>query len=51
VLIVTLLLIGNEGVAALLALGALVPYYLLLWLLRDSIGRRVSFQIEPIGNN
>ena len=51
VLIVTLRLIGNEGVAALLALGALVPYYLLLWLLRDNIGRRVSFQIEPIGNN
>lgn len=39
---------GNEAVAALSALGALVPYYLTLWLLRDSISRRVSFQIEEI---
>ena len=51
VLIVALRLTGNEGVAALSALGALVPYYLLLWLLRDSIGRQVTFQIEPKGNN
>lgn len=51
VLIAVLRLTGNEGVAALSALGALAPYYLLLWLLRDHIGQRVSFQIEPIGNN
>ena len=46
VLIVVLRLSGNEAVAALSAVGALVPYYLLLWLLRDAIARRVSFQIE-----
>ena len=46
VLFVVLRLSGNEGVAALSGLAALVPYYLLLWLLRDRIGRRVSFQIE-----
>ena len=48
VLFVVLRLTGNEGVAALSGLGALAPYYLLLWLLRDTIGRRVSFQIEKM---
>jgi sigma-E factor negative regulatory protein RseC len=47
-LFVVMRLTGNEAVAALSALGSLVPYYLLLWLLRDSISRRVSFQIEEI---
>ena len=46
VLFVVLRLTGNEGVAALSGLGALVPYYLLLWLLRGSISQRVSFGIE-----
>ena len=46
VLFVVLRLTGDEGVAALSGLGALAPYYLLLWLLRDRISRRVSFQIE-----
>ena len=48
VLLVVLYLTGDEGLAALSALGALVPYYLVLWLIRDAIGRRVSFQIESI---
>ena len=51
VLIVVLRLTGDEGVAALSAIGALVPYYLLLWLLRDRISQQVTFQIEPKGNN
>ena len=46
VLFAVLRLTGDEGLAALSGLGALAPYYLLLWLLRDRIGRRVSFQIE-----
>ena len=46
VLFVVLRLTGDEGLAALSGLGALAPYYLLLWLLRDRISRRVSFQIE-----
>ena len=46
VLFVVLRLTGDEAVAALSGLGALVPYYLLLWLLRRQIGRRVSFEIE-----
>jgi sigma-E factor negative regulatory protein RseC len=46
VLVAVLLSTGDEAVAALCGLGALIPYYLILWLLRDSIGRRVTFQIE-----
>ena len=46
VLFVVLRLTGNEGVAALSGLGALVPYYVMLWLLRERISRRVSFFIE-----
>ena len=46
VLFAVLHLTGDEGLAALSGLGALAPYYLLLWLLRDRISRRVSFQIE-----
>ena len=50
VLVVVLRLTGNEGVAALSALGSLVPYYLLLWLFSDRVGRYVSFHIEEITN-
>ena len=50
VLVVVLRLTGNEGTAALSALGALVPYYAVLWLLRGRIGRRVSFEIEKVKN-
>ena len=46
VLLIALRFTANEGVAALLALGSLVPYYFALWLLRDRIQRSISFQIE-----
>ena len=46
VLTVVLQLTGNEAAAALAGLSALVPYYLLLWLFRNRVGQRVSFQIE-----
>ena len=45
VLIVVLLLTSSEGLAALCALAALVPYYLVLWLLRDRMRDELSFQI------
>ena len=45
VLIVVLLLTSSEGLAALCALAALVPYYLALWLLRDRMRDELSFQI------
>ena len=46
VLMIALRLTASEGVAALVALGSLVPYYFALWLLRDRIQRGISFQIE-----
>jgi sigma-E factor negative regulatory protein RseC len=46
VLLMVLRWTGDEGMAAMASLGALVPYYIVLWLLRDSIGQRVSFQID-----
>ena len=45
VLVVVLLLTSNEGLAALCALGALVPYYFLLWLLRYRMRDELSFHI------
>ncbi|MBR2290965.1 MAG: SoxR reducing system RseC family protein [Prevotella sp.] len=46
VLVLALRLTSDEGLAALSALGSLLPYYFLLWLLRDRIQRQVSFQID-----
>ena len=46
VLLMVLRWTGDEGMAALASLGALVPYYIVLWLLRDSIRQQVSFRIE-----
>ena len=46
VLLMVLRWTGDEGMAALASLAALLPYYIVLWLLRDSIGQRVSFQID-----
>ena len=45
VLVVVLLLTANEGLAALCALGSLIPYYFVLWLLRDRMRDELSFQI------
>ena len=46
VLVMVLYLTDNEGVAALSALGSLVPYYFLLWWYRDRIQCGISFRIE-----
>ena len=46
VLLMVLRWTGDEGMAALASLGVLVPYYIVLWLLRDSIRQRVAFRIE-----
>ena len=46
VLMVALKLSANEGVAALVALGSLVPYYFVLWLMRDKIQKHISFYLE-----
>lgn len=46
VLFSVLKLTGSEAAAALGAIGALVPYYFLLWLLRDKMRQRLAFTIE-----
>ena len=50
VLVLVLLLTGNEGWAALSALAALIPYYIILWLLRDKMREQLAFRIEQITN-
>ena len=36
----------SEGMVALLMLGSLLPYYLVVWLLRDRIARQITMRIE-----
>ncbi|MDR0892228.1 MAG: SoxR reducing system RseC family protein [Mediterranea sp.] len=40
--------LGNELYAALLALGILIPYYIILWLCRTRLKQTFSFTIKPI---
>jgi sigma-E factor negative regulatory protein RseC len=46
VLMISLKLFSSEGVAALVALASLVPYYLALWCLKDRIQKQLTFYIE-----
>jgi len=46
VLIIMLQLVSDEGLAALAALSALLPYYGLLYLMRDRIQQKMAFSIE-----
>lgn len=39
---------ANEAVAALLGLGVLVPYYIILYIMRGNIRRKVTFSIMPL---
>lgn len=36
----------SQGVAALLMLGALLPYYIIIWLMRYNIAEQIAFRIE-----
>lgn len=36
----------SEGIAALSAIGALIPYYIIIWLLRKRISESIAFSIE-----
>ena len=46
VLFTTMGFTGSEPVAALTALGSLIPYYLLLYLFREKINGKITFWIE-----
>lgn len=45
-LIVVLTITRSEGAAALSALGVLIPYYIVLYLLREKMKTKLSFTIE-----
>lgn len=45
-LIVSLNLIGNEGIAGLISIGILVPYYLILYVNRDRLKSAFRFRIR-----
>ena len=45
-LVAVLAITHSEGMAALAALGILIPYYILLYFLRDKIKAKLSFMIE-----
>lgn len=46
VLVATLTAGCSEGMAALMMMASLLPYYIGLWLFRNRIARNISFQIE-----
>jgi sigma-E factor negative regulatory protein RseC len=46
VLLIALRFTSEEGIAAMTALGSLVPYYFMLWLLRKKIQRQIAFHID-----
>ena len=37
---------GNDGLSALVGIAALIPYYILLYFLRDKIRHRFTFKID-----
>ena len=46
-IIAVMLFMGiGEGAAAIMSIGALVPYYFMLWLMRGRISKSISFTIE-----
>lgn len=42
-------LTGSEGTAALAAIGALIPYYMVLYFCRARLGRTIRFEITRSG--
>ena len=39
-------LTDDEGLAALVALASLIPYYLVLWAMKNRIQQQIAFNIE-----
>lgn len=44
--IIFLSIVNNEGLAALLSILMLLPYYVILYLFRERLGKRFRFRIE-----
>lgn len=47
-LFVLMSFLNNELYAAMLSLVSLVPYYLILWFLKDQIKHKFTFKLKPI---
>lgn len=41
---------GNEWFSALIALGSLIPYYIIVYLYRNKLSKKFAFSIEHINN-
>lgn len=46
VLMIVLFLSKNEALAALVGIGVLIPYYIILYLLNEKIKRKFAFRLE-----
>lgn len=46
VLLITLQLTGNEPFAALLSIGMLIPYYFVIYMIRERLRQKFSFTVE-----
>ena len=51
VLLITLFISMRELRSALVALSALLPYYLIIYVCRNKLSKKFSFTLEPIKNN
>ena len=50
-LFISCVLRGDELRSALVALSALLPYYLIIYVCRNKLSKKFSFTLEPIKNN
>lgn len=41
---------GNETLSGLFSILALIPYYIILYLMRDKMSKKFSFKLKPINN-
>ena len=46
VLMIILWMTDNEGLAAMMGIAVLIPYYVIIYLLRDKIAHKFNFMIE-----
>jgi sigma-E factor negative regulatory protein RseC len=50
VLFIAMQYTASEALAGLIALASLAPYYLIIYMCRERLGRKFVFTIEPINN-
>lgn len=48
-MVVTIAIIENEAMAALISIATLIPYYLIIYMLRGKIRTKLSFHIDETG--